>query len=120
MAKKKPFKDWRERAKDRSARNPEQFVIAEINRRDWISYVNPVTGRSGKVERRLADTVLLATKGRQPEPNEIEVLAMLVGLAHTEPYRSAFAGVRGDYKQLEMVWLQPPQRATADYVPYSA
>ncbi len=107
---KREFRDWRERAKETRPGNIEQFVNAEIKRRDWINYANPVVGRHGKVERSLADAVLLATKGHDPEPNEIEVLAQLVGLAYIDRNRGALESIRGDYKQLEIVLPAPISR----------
>ena len=79
---------------------------AEIARRDWISYISPVV--STKIERSLANAVLLATKGLNPEPNEMDVLGMLARL-HIQ-HGDALAKIPGDYKQLEILIVPPINR----------
>ena len=79
---------------------------AEIARRDWISYINPAV--AAKIERSLANAVLLATKGLKPESNEMDVLGNLAWL-HIQ-HRDALAEIRGDCKQLEILLVPPLSR----------
>jgi hypothetical protein len=108
MKEKKPvkkFHDWRERAKAKHPGNMEQFVKAEIARRDWIIYTNLTKRIMVGIERSLANDVLLKTKGMAPEPNEMDVLSLLADF-HVE-YQDKLAQIDGDYKSAE-VFLRPP------------
>lgn len=102
---KKAFLDWRERAKANGTATMEQFVEAEIAKRDWITYTNPIRGIVVEIERSLANAVLLATKGMEPEPNEMDVLSLLADF-HIE-YKDVLARAKGEYKTLEII-LRPP------------
>ncbi len=102
----KTFRGWRERARAAHVVSMEKFVNAEIARRDWISYINPAV--AAKIERSLANAVLLATKGLKPESNEMDVLGNLAWL-HIQ-HRDALAEIRGDCKQLEILLVPPLSR----------
>ena len=102
----KTFQGWRKRVKSKHLVSMEEFVNAEIARRDWISYINPAV--DAQIERSLANAVLLATKGLKPEPNEMDILGNLACL-HIQ-HGAALAEIRGDCKQLEILLVPPLSR----------